>query len=92
LDARRGIVMGGTSGTAGGLISVATGKTVTYAGTIANNGSSTGGLVKSGPGTLILTGANSFAGPAFVTAGVLCVVIARNLHRRTLLQCMQVIA
>jgi autotransporter-associated beta strand protein len=73
LDARRGILVGGTAGTAGGLISVASGKTVTYAGTIANDGSGTGGLVKSGAGTLVLTGANTFAGPAYVTAGVLTV-------------------
>jgi autotransporter-associated beta strand protein len=46
---------------------------VTYAGTIANDGSGTGGLVKSGAGTLVLTGANTFAGPAYVTAGVLTV-------------------
>ncbi len=45
------------------------GNSLTYASAIA--GSNTGGLTKTGNGTLTLTGANSYAGPTTVTGGTL---------------------
>lgn len=53
-----------------GAISVDTnGQTVTYASAIAST--NVGGLTKSGSGTLLLNGANQFAGPTTVNAGTL---------------------
>lgn len=51
--------------------SVVTLDTQGYVSTFSNNISGVGGLVKAGAGTLILTGANSFAGGASVTGGML---------------------
>lgn len=67
---------GGTTSTNRGFTVNATGGTVqvtapagavTFRGTVTG----TGGLVKAGPGTLVLTGTNSYAGSTTVTGGVL---------------------
>jgi fibronectin-binding autotransporter adhesin len=73
LDANRGIALGPTSGSGTGTFEVATGTTLTYAGIMANNGSGTGGLVKTGSGTLVLGGDNTFSGPTLVNAGTLSI-------------------
>jgi autotransporter-associated beta strand protein len=45
--------------------------TNTYAGVLQDGGAATLGLTKAGNGTLVLTGVNTFTGPAAVTGGVL---------------------
>ena len=66
LSTGRGIAVGpGWGG-----ISVATGLTLSYGGVIADN-SGTGGLTKSGYGTLSLSGANTYSGPTTNAIGTL---------------------
>ena len=76
LDARRGITVGPSSGSGSGVLSVAAGRTVTYNGTIANNGAGTGSLVKAGPGTLTLSGVQTFSGALTVAGGQLNLLAA----------------
>lgn len=62
----------GSAGT--GRLTVGAGNsTSVFAGVISGNGSAGGGLVKTGTGTLTLTGANTFNGTTNVNAGVLVV-------------------
>ncbi len=63
LNANRGIEL--VPG--GGTLSVATGNTLSYGGII--TGATTNTFTKAGGGTLVLTGANTFAGPTAVTGG-----------------------
>ena len=63
LDARRGMALAG----AGAGLAVAADKTLTYGGSI----SGTGGFTKSGAGTLVLSGTNSYSGATEVAAGTL---------------------
>ncbi|MEI7956570.1 MAG: autotransporter-associated beta strand repeat-containing protein, partial [Verrucomicrobiota bacterium] len=71
LNSFRGIAVGPSSGSGTGTLDVATNKSLTYSGILANNGSGIGGLTKTGAGTLILGGANSYTGPTAVSAGTL---------------------
>jgi fibronectin-binding autotransporter adhesin len=70
LSANRGVALGPTSGTGNGTITVASGQTLTYGGIIANNGG-TGVLVKTGAGTLVLSGNSTFSGGVVISGGVL---------------------
>ena len=75
LNANRGIALGPTTGltaSGSGTISVAAGQTLSYGGVMAN-GSSTnyGHLVKTGAGTLALSGVNLYTGNTTVSAGTL---------------------
>lgn len=69
LSTNRGMSLGPTSGTGNGTINVASGQTLTYAGKVADNGG-TGGLIKSGAGTLVLSGASTFTGLVAIDGGV----------------------
>ncbi|RBP42406.1 autotransporter-associated beta strand protein [Roseimicrobium gellanilyticum] len=62
-DANRGV----TLGSSGGTFDVETGFTLTVANVITG----TGGLAKTGAGTLVLSGVNTYAGLTTVTAGIL---------------------
>ena len=68
LSANRGIQLG----TNGGTLYQTAGTTLNYGGIISSQvGISPGTLTKSGPGTLVLGGANTYAGATTVTAGTL---------------------
>jgi autotransporter-associated beta strand protein len=77
INANRGIAVGPTSGSGGGTINVPdpeiTGytATITYNGVITDNGTGAGRLVKSGGGTLVLGGSNTFTGGTLHNGGVL---------------------
>ena len=74
LNANRGIAVGPTSGTGTATFDIATTKTLTYNGAIANNGTGTGAFVKANTGYLILGGtASSYSGGTLVNAGLLAV-------------------
>jgi autotransporter-associated beta strand protein len=73
LSSARGIAVGATNTTWDtGTISVSAGKTLTFNGVIANNGTVSGvagGLAKDGDGTLILGGNNTYTGGTFINSG-----------------------
>ena len=74
LNANRGIILGpsGATVSGSGTINVATGQTLGYGGIMADSsGSNIGALVKTGAGTLNLSGANTYTGNTTVSAGVL---------------------
>ncbi len=71
LSANRGVVIGGTSGAGTGAIGVASGKTVSYSGIIADDGTGPDTLYKVGAGTLFLSGISTFTGGVTVEAGTL---------------------
>lgn len=71
LNSNRGILIGPATGTGSGTLDVALNQTLTYGGMIADNGSGTGSLVKTGSGTLTLTNANSYTGDTAITSGTL---------------------
>ncbi len=71
ISSSRGIFIGPASGSGFGALDVAAGQTLTYGGTIANQGSGTGGLTKIGQGTLLLTHANTYSGDTIVSVGAL---------------------
>lgn len=73
LSTNRGVALGPTSGSGNGTISVASGQTLSYGGVIANNPGGTGGLIKTGAGTLTLSGTNTFSGPVAINGGVLSI-------------------
>lgn len=73
LNANRGVAVGPNAGSGSGTINVASGKTNTYGGIIADNGSGTGSFTKSGVGTLVLSGASTYSGSTTVGAGRLVV-------------------
>ncbi len=73
MNSNRTIALGPTSGTSNNdTINTASGTTLTYGGKFINNGG-TGGLVKTGAGTLLLNGsaASSFTGVLNIAAGTL---------------------
>ena len=71
LNSNRGIALGPTSGSGGGAIDVTGANTLTYAGIVANNGSSAGTLTKTDTGTLVLGGPDTFTGLTTISAGTL---------------------
>ena len=74
MSAKRGIGLGSTavSTTGQGAIGVAGGQTLTCNGVIANAAAtSTDSLVKTGPGTLVLGGSNTYNGGTTVNAGTI---------------------
>ena len=76
LAATRTIALGPTTGVGNATIQVNQGVTMTVAGVIANNGTSVTSLTKSGPGTLILTAANTFTGGVYINQGIVFQKIA----------------
>ena len=73
INANRGIALGADGGTGTGTLSVDTGRTLTYNGIIANNGTGSGALDKVDAGSLVLGGANTYSGGTALTAGSLLV-------------------
>ena len=72
LDSNRGIKIGPSTGTGVGTFEVASGTILTYGGIITSNGASgTGGLTKTGTGTLLLSGENTYSGTTTLAAGTL---------------------
>ena len=72
LNSNRGIAVGPTSGSGTGTLAVGAGTTLTYGGILANNSGGTGGLTKTNTtGTLVLNGANSYAGDTTISGGTL---------------------
>lgn len=71
LDSKRGIALGDAAGSGTGNIDVASGATLTYGGTVANNGSGADDLEKTGAGTLKFTAVNTYTGNTTISAGTL---------------------
>ena len=71
INSNRGIALG-TTGSTGGTIDVAPGRTLTYGGIIANNGG-TNSLTKTNSGTLTLQGTNTYTGATIINGGTLLV-------------------
>jgi fibronectin-binding autotransporter adhesin len=69
INANRGIAVGPAGGAGSSIFDVQTGTTVTYAGVIANNTGSTGGLTKTKFGIMVLSGANTYTGPTAIKNG-----------------------
>jgi len=69
LSANRGVALGTTSSDRAGTLFINSGTALTYGGVLANNGAGTGGLTKSGFGTLTLSGANTYTGPTSIRVG-----------------------
>jgi fibronectin-binding autotransporter adhesin len=75
LNANRGIAVGPTSGSGSGTIEVTGSNTLTYDGILANNSGGSGGLTKTGTGTLVLRNLNnSYTGPTVIAQGTLQLV------------------
>ncbi|MGA2500152.1 MAG: autotransporter-associated beta strand repeat-containing protein, partial [Tepidisphaeraceae bacterium] len=70
LNANRGIAVGPASGSGSGGLDVVSGQ-MTYNGIIANNGAGTGGLTKTGSGTLALSNVQTYTGPTTISGGTL---------------------
>lgn len=91
LDANRGMFLGavGVNGHNGGTLSVASGQTLTYNGIVAGGQAAAaagltmtvgpGSLTKSGAGTLVLGGINTYGGNTYVNGGTLSVSADGNL-------------
>lgn len=71
IHSNRGIAVGPSSGTGSGILSAEENQTLTYNGIIANNESGSGSLTKSGLGTVVLGGANTYTGDTIVSEGAL---------------------
>ncbi|MEO6477244.1 autotransporter-associated beta strand repeat-containing protein [Luteolibacter sp.] len=72
LSSNRGIALGPTSGSGSGTIDVAATRTLSYGGIMADNGSGSGSLVKSGTGILTLSStASTYTGGTSVASGLL---------------------
>jgi len=71
--ANRGFAIGPSTGTGTATIEVVTGRSWGISGVIANNGTSTSSLTKTGDGTLTLSGNNTYTGGTSVLAGTLSV-------------------
>lgn len=71
--ANRGFALGPISGSGSATIEVPSTRSVTIGGIIANNGAGTGALIKTGGGTLALTGTNTYTGSTTVLGGTLSV-------------------
>ncbi len=68
LNNNRGIAVGPSSGST---ILVSSGKTLTYGGIVANNGSGAAGLTLAGGGMLMLTRANTYSGTTTISSSTL---------------------
>jgi fibronectin-binding autotransporter adhesin len=79
LDANRGVYLGAAAASASGTINTGTGTTLTLNGVIADNPGGADNLVKTGAGTLVLGGANTYTGTTTVNAGVLSISSDANL-------------
>jgi alpha-galactosidase len=75
LNSNRGIALGPAGA---GTIDVAAGKTLTYGGIMANASGGAGGLVKTGSGTLVLTGRETYSGPTIVNGGTVALNVANG--------------
>jgi autotransporter-associated beta strand protein len=74
LNARSIVIFGG-----GGTFDVTSSQSLTVSGSISNvNTSNLGPLVKTGPGTLVLTGANTYTGATIIRGGVLSTASLAN--------------
>ncbi|MEI7730968.1 MAG: autotransporter-associated beta strand repeat-containing protein [Verrucomicrobiota bacterium] len=71
LNANRGIYLGPSSGSGTGTIKVLGTNIVAYSGIITSNGTSLGGLIKTGPGQLTLSGYNTYLNGTTVSEGTL---------------------
>jgi autotransporter-associated beta strand protein len=69
INTNRGIALGPSSGTGSGTIDSSL--VLTYGGVMANNGTGVGGLTKLSFGNLILSGANTYAGPTLIQNGTI---------------------
>lgn len=78
LIANRTLALGPASGSGSGTLDAASGQTLTVNGPVANNIAGTGSLIKTGAGTLVLNGANSYSGSTTVSAGTLAVTTAQQ--------------
>ncbi len=74
LDTNRGIALGPSSGPGNGDIYVAAGKSLSYGGTITDNGTSVSNLGVGGPGTLALTGTNTYSGGTTLYGGGVLII------------------
>jgi fibronectin-binding autotransporter adhesin len=73
LHPNRGVALGPETGSGAGTVHIATSTYVdAIPGIIANNGSGTGALVKTGPGTLVLSADNTYSGGTTISNGTLC--------------------
>ncbi len=79
LSSNRQILVGPSTGTGSGTISVATNGNLAYDGAIANNGGS-GGLTVTGGGTLTLGAANSYTGPTTINGATLSLTSGGSIH------------
>ena len=83
LSANRGIALGPTSRYGNGTISASSGATFTVPGIIANSDLTGNGpgasLTKTGAGTLVLSGANSYSSGTLINAGALSITADNNL-------------
>ena len=73
INSYRGIALGTALGAGDGTIKVDADAVVDYAGIIADNGSGVDALIKSGAGTLSLTGENTYFGKTTINSGTLTV-------------------
>jgi autotransporter-associated beta strand protein len=78
LIANRTLALGPSSGAGGGAIDVAAGQTLTFTGAVANYLTGTGSLTKTGAGTLVLNGANTYGGNTVVSGGALSLTAAQQ--------------
>ncbi|MCX6878880.1 MAG: autotransporter-associated beta strand repeat-containing protein [Verrucomicrobia bacterium] len=83
LGSGRSVLLGPASGSGSGTLDVTTGNTLTYAGVLASNGSGTGSLIKTSPGTLILSGTSSYGGSTTIKDGTLSLAISNALPTGT---------
>ncbi len=59
--------------------------TINLSGQLSNSGSTAGGLVKTGPGTLILSGSNTFSGATTIAAGSLALGVNGSLANSSMI-------
>ena len=78
LNASRSVAVGPASGSGTGTLDAASGQTLTFNGVIGNNLSGTGSLTKTGSGTLVLGGANTYNGSTLVSGGTLSLTAAQQ--------------
>ena len=78
LVTNRTLFLGPATGSGTGTIDVASGQTLTFAGLVADHDAGTGSLVKTGAGTLSLSGSNTYSGNTLVNAGKLITTTAQQ--------------
>jgi autotransporter-associated beta strand protein len=79
LNSNRGLALGPSSGSGMGTIDVTGTNVLTYNGILANNGTDSGGLVKTDSGFLILSGVNTYSAGTLITGGTLEISADANL-------------